>query len=175
MPANVEIKAVLPDLTRAAAIAAALGGIGPEIIQQEDIFFRYEAARLKLRILSPDRGELIRYERPDVAGARCSRYLIARTADPHILTEILTQTLGSIGKVKKTRTLYLIGQTRVHLDQVEGLGNFLELEVVLRPEQSEAEGMRIADALLSSFGIGPEQLIGESYFDLLAGTRNCSR
>jgi predicted adenylyl cyclase CyaB len=95
-------------------------------------------------------------------------YLIARTSDPQILLDILTKTLGRTGVVRKTRTLYLIGQTRVHLDRVEGLGDFLELEVVLRREQAESEGRTIAEALLSSLGIDKEQLIAEAYVDLLA-------
>lgn len=70
--------------------------------------------------------------------------------------------------VKKTRTLYLIGQTRVHVDEVRGLGEFLEIEVVLQPGQSEVEAKSIATALLSEFGIGQEQLIAEAYVDLLA-------
>jgi adenylate cyclase class IV len=64
--------------------------------------------------------------------------------------------------------LYLIGQTRVHLDQVEELGDFLELEVVLRPGQNEAEGKNIASKLLSDFGIEQQHLIAEAYVDLLA-------
>jgi predicted adenylyl cyclase CyaB len=168
MPSNVEIKAVLRNRADAEATAAKLSHSGPEVIHQEDIFFRCDGARLKLRILAQQRGELIRYERADVAGTRCSRYLIARTSDPQILLEILTKTLGRTGVVRKTRTLYLIGQTRVHLDRVEGLGDFLELEVVLRREQAESEGKTIAEALLSSFGIDREQLIGEAYVDLLA-------
>jgi adenylate cyclase class IV len=56
----------------------------------------------------------------------------------------------------------------VHLDRVEGLGDFLELEVVLRREQAESEGKTIAEALLSNFGIDREQLIGEAYVDLQA-------
>jgi predicted adenylyl cyclase CyaB len=168
MPSNIEIKAILRNRVRAEATAAQLSDTGPEVIHQEDIFFHCNGARLKLRILGPDRGELIRYERPDVADTRCSRYVIARTPDPHVLLEILTKTLGRTGVVKKTRTLYLVGQTRVHLDQVQDLGDFLELEVVLRPEQSEREGKNIADALLSTFGIDQRQLIGEAYLDLLA-------
>jgi predicted adenylyl cyclase CyaB len=74
-----------------------------------------------------------------------------------------------VAVVKKTRTLYLVGQTRVHIDQVEGLGEFLELEVVLRPEQTDAEGESIAAALLSEFGIDKQQLIAEAYVDLLGG------
>jgi predicted adenylyl cyclase CyaB len=118
---------------------------------------------------------LIRYERSVVADARCSRYSIARTADPQVLLEILKETLGTTGVVTKTRTLYRVGQTRVHIDQVQGLGDFLELEVVLRPGQSEAEGKRIVAALLSELGIDKEQLIGEAYVDLLARQAGSSR
>ncbi len=168
MPANVEIKAILPNPTAAEAIAARLSGTPPERIGQEDIFFHCDGARLKLRILGPERGELIRYERADVAGIRCSRYSIARTSDPALLREILGQTLGITGVVRKTRTVYLVGQTRIHIDQVEGLGNFLELEVVLRPGQTEAEGKAIAQGLLSKFKIEEQQLVGCAYVDLLA-------
>ena len=62
----------------------------------------------------------------------------------------------------------MIGQTRVHIDQVEGLGDFLELEVVLRPGQSDFQGKTIAEALLHEFGIDQQQLVAEAYVDLLA-------
>ena len=75
--------------------------------------------------------------------------------------------MGCIGEVKKTRILYLIGQTRVHIDRVDGLGDFLELEVVLRPDQSEDQGKQIAEELLTELGIGKNQLIAEAYVDLL--------
>ena len=168
MASNIEIKAILKNRATAEATAAQLSDTGPELIHQEDVFFRCDGARLKLRILGPERGELIRYERADVADTRCSRYVIARTSDPQILLDILTKTLGRIGVVKKARTLYLIGQTRVHLDRVEDLGDFLELEVVLQPEQGESEGKSIAEALLTSFGIEKQEFIAEAYVDLLA-------
>jgi predicted adenylyl cyclase CyaB len=82
--------------------------------------------------------------------------------------DIMNATLGRTGIVKKTRTLYLAGQTRVHLDRVEGLGDFLELEVVLRQGQSDDEGKSIAAALLSEFGIEQRQMVAEAYVDLLA-------
>jgi predicted adenylyl cyclase CyaB len=168
MPSNIEIKAILKNRAKAEATAAQLADAGPEVIHQEDVFFRCDGARLKLRILGAERGELIRYERADVADTRCSRYEIARTSDPQILLDILSKTLGRTGVVKKTRTLYLIGQTRVHFDRVQDLGDFLELEVVSRPEQSEDEGKNIAEALLLSLGVDKQELIGEAYVDLLA-------
>jgi len=178
MPANVEIKAILRNRSAAEVIAARLSDTPPKRLGQEDIFFDCDGARLKLRILGRKRGELIRYERSDVAGLRSSRYSIARTSDPAVLREILSQTLGITGVVRKTRTVYLVGQTRIHIDQVEGLGNFLELEVVLRPGQTEAEGKAVAEELLTNFRIKEQQLVGGAYVDLLANpssskARNC--
>ncbi len=167
MPSNIEIKAVLDDRAAAEAVAIRLSDSSPLIIHQQDFFFACNDARLKLRILSEDRGELIRYERSNVREARCSHYSIAHTSDPKILLDILSETLGLVGVVKKTRTLYLIGQTRLHLDQVEGLGDFMEFEVVLRHGQTEEEGKRIADVLLAEFGIDHKDLIAEAYIDLL--------
>lgn len=174
MPSNIEIKAILRDPAAAANIAAGLSGAGPEILRQTDVFFRSTEARLKLRILGPDRGELIRYERANLAEVRPSRYVIARTPDPEILLDILTRALGQTGTVKKIRRVYLVGQTRVHIDAVEELGDFLELEVVLQPEQSEAEGRRIALQLLAQFGIQADDLLAEAYVDLLSARGKAS-
>jgi predicted adenylyl cyclase CyaB len=168
MPSNIEIKAILKNRIAAEAIAFRLNGTAPETMHQQDIFFPCEGARLKLRILGPERGELIRYERSNIADARRSRYSIACTTNPEVLRDILTKTLGTIGVVTKTRNLYLVGQTRIHIDQVDGLGDFLELEVVLNPDQSDADGKEIVAKLLSDFGVEKEQLIGEAYVDLLA-------
>lgn len=168
MPSNIEIKAVLKHRAEVEAVDARLSDAAPEIIYQYDVFFRCEGARLKLRILEPNHGELIRYQRANAAEVRRSNYTIARTTDPYVLLDILTATLGRTGEVRKTRTLYLIGQTRVHLDRVDGLGEFLELEVVLRPDQGDAEGRHIAEALLSEFHIEKEHLLAEAYVDLLA-------
>jgi predicted adenylyl cyclase CyaB len=168
MPSNVEIKAVLKNRPAAEVLAAELSTSGVETISQEDHFFNCEGARLKLRILAEDRGELIRYERTDVADVRCSSYSIARTPDPRTLLEILTAALGVTGVVRKQRLLYLVGQTRIHIDHVEGLGNFIELEVVLQPGQNEDQGKHIATNLLSKFGISKAGLIAEAYVDLLA-------
>ena len=70
--------------------------------------------------------------------------------------------------VKKTRFSTLSGRHGVHIDEVHGLGDFLELEVVLRPGQSEVEGKSIVTALLAEFGITQNELVAEAYVDLLA-------
>lgn len=174
MPSNIEIKAILRDRATAETTAAGLSGRGPEILHQVDVFFHSADARLKLRMLGPDRGELIRYERANRAEVRPSRYAIARTEDPEILLHILTKVLGQAGTVKKMRQVYLVGQTRVHIDAVEELGDFLELEVVLRPAQSEAEGRRIALDLLARFNIATGDLLADAYVDILDARRKSS-
>jgi predicted adenylyl cyclase CyaB len=175
MPSNIEIKAVLNNRAAAEAVAVRPSDTPAQIIEQEDTFFRCDGARLKLRILGSDRGELIRYERSDEADARRSQYEIARTSDPQVLKDILKRTLGVTGIVKKTRTLYLSGQTRVHIDEVEGLGTFLELEVVLRDGQTEAEGKAIAERLMAEFGINKQNLVSEAYVDLLNSAERRTR
>jgi predicted adenylyl cyclase CyaB len=172
MASNIEMKSSLKDRSATEAVAVRLSETGGETIRQEDIFFHCRGARLNLRVLGSDRGELIRYERADAAEARCSRYMIAPTTEPQALKEILAKTIGIVGVVKKTRTLYRIGQTRVHIDEVEGLGTFLELEVVLRQGQSEIEGKAVAESLMSQFGIEQQQLISGAYVDLLAHGNN---
>src|SRR5579875_3327288 len=159
MPRNVEMKARLRDPGRAEQIAARLSGTSGEAIHQVDTFFACERGRLKLQILGSDSGELILYERPDLAGAR--------TPDPVNLHKILSAALETTGTVIKARRLFLVGQTRVHIDAVEGLGSFLELEVVLGFGQGESEGKQIAERLLAEFAIAPDQLIAEAYVDLL--------
>jgi len=168
MHQNIEVKAILKDRDAVLGVVATKSDRPPKTIVQHDFFFRSSEGRLKLRVFEPGCGELIRYKREDIADARSSHYQIARTSDPAILLDILTQALGCIGEVKKTRILCLIGQTRVHIDRVEGLGDFLELEVILRPDQSEDEGKWIAEELMKELGIEKSQLIAEAYVDLLS-------
>ena len=74
---------------------------------------------------------------------------------------------GIRGVVRKTRYLYLVGQTRIHLDDVEGLGQFMELEVVLEDGQSDADGQVIAEGLMTALGVESGDLIDGAYMDLL--------
>ncbi|XP_030815793.1 uncharacterized protein LOC115910093 [Camarhynchus parvulus] len=138
-----------------------------QVLLQTDTFFRVPRGRLKLRRTQDGRGELIFYERPDSASPKLSRFSITPTADPEGLQAVLSQSLGVLGTVRKERLLFLLGQTRLHLDRVQGLGDFLELEVVLRPEQSEEDGQRLARELLQELGIGEQDLISGAYLDLL--------
>src|SRR5688500_11135055 len=140
-----------------------------QVIRSSDLFFNTEKGRLKLRILDVERGQLIYYTRPDQEGPKRSEYHIYETFDPENLKRVLELAYGIRGAVRKTRYLYLVGQTRVHLDDVEGLGQFVELEVVMGPEQSDAEGQAIAEELMSRLGVERGDLIEGAYMDLLEG------
>ena len=169
MPANIEIKARVRDFAALKSRAAALSDTPVEVIPQEDTFFPTPRGRLKLRQLAPDRAQLVYYERPDQDGPKRSNYHLFETGDPENLKTTLSLALGTRGVVRKTRLLYLAGQTRIHLDDVEGLGQFMELEVVLRPDQSDADGQRVAADLMEKLGVLPGDLLEGAYMDLLEG------
>ena len=167
MPSNIEIKARARDFDEIRRRAESLSSAPMEAIPQEDIFFHTAQGRLKLRILSEDRAQLIYYTRPDQEGPKRSDYHIVHTSDPANLKRVLELAYGIRGVVRKTRYLYLVGQTRVHLDDVEGLGQFMELEVVMREGQSDQEGQTIAQELMASLGVERTDLLEGAYMDLL--------
>ncbi|HEX8991048.1 MAG TPA: class IV adenylate cyclase [Anaerolineales bacterium] len=167
MPSNIEIKARARDFNGIRSRAATLADTPLQVIVQEDTFFAVPQGRLKLRVRNPDPAQLIYYERPDQGGPKRSDYQIFETEDPERLKLTLSRALGIRGIVRKTRYLYLVGQTRVHLDDVEGLGQFMELEVVLRPDQPDADGQAIARDLMAKLGVAESELLEGAYMDLL--------
>lgn len=167
MPSNIEIKARVSDMPALKEAVEAVADSDCVVLEQEDVFFRTTTGRLKLRILAPNHGELIFYERADSHGPKQSHYLICATSTPHQLRIVLCKALGERIVVRKRRSLYLAGQTRIHLDEVENLGTFMELEVVLRPDQDAAEGQTIAQELMARLGIACSELVHCAYADLL--------
>ena len=168
MARNVEIKARIASVDALAASAARFADAGPIEIAQDDTFFRCASGRLKLRAFAGGEGELIFYRRADAAGPKESFYLRSPTSAPDTLRESLSLACGQAGRVRKQRTLFLAGRTRIHLDRVEGLGSFLELEVVLADGEPVAAGVREAHELMARLGVEPAQLIEGAYVDLLA-------
>lgn len=172
MAQNVEIKAHLRDRDQVVAALQTLNATGPTVLRQVDVFFHAPNGRLKLRTINVDSpgesAELIFYDRPDATGPKTSDYVVVPVPDPAALRDALARAVGERATVTKVRTLYLVGRTRVHLDAVDGLGDFLELEVVLDTPGDAAAGQRIADELLRRFGIAPADLISGAYVDLAA-------
>lgn len=175
MARNIEIKAHLLDLDSVTRKVSDLADQGPFAIAQDDTFFRCEAGRLKLRAFSATEGELIFYRRANQQGPKESFYVRSPTSSPDTLREALTLAHGEVGRVIKARTLYLVGRTRVHLDDVQGLGHFLELEVVLEDGELLEAGVREANQLLDQLGIDVSDLIEGAYVDLLAQACSATR
>ena len=168
MARNVEIKARVPRPSELLDAVLDIADRGPTVFAQDDTFFACPRGRLKLRMFSPAEGQLIFYRRDDRSGPKLSEYLITATAEPDALRATLALAYGVVGRVRKTRTLCFVGTTRIHLDDVDDLGHFVELEVVLAPEQTVDEGQAIARDLMAKLSIAPEQLVERAYVDLLA-------
>ena len=175
---NLEIKARDPDPARSLERALALGAEDRGEITQRDTYFGRTAGRLKLREQAPGEAELIEYRRPDEAGARASDYRLVPVSDPDGLREALDAALGTLVVVEKRRRLLLWEGVRIHLDEVEGLGSFLELEATDAELDRSGPGQpgpsRTApkiDHLRAELDIPDEQLIAGSYSDLLLDSR----
>lgn len=164
---NVELKCRCRDLDRVRRAAEALGSRDAGWIHQDDAFFPAPQGRLKLRDFGDGSGELIAYRRPDAAAARASDYFIHATTQPESLRSVLSYALGEGGRVRKRRRLFLFEHTRIHLDEVEGLGTFVELETVLT-EQGEAEARAELDRIAQALGLDAEERVSTAYVDLLA-------
>jgi predicted adenylyl cyclase CyaB len=122
--------------------------------------------RLKLREIEGAAAELIQYARPDEPAARASDYVIASIPDPAPLREALARALGVRAVVAKRRTLFLWRRTRIHLDDVEGLGAFLELETVIT-DQSEADARAEIAEAAAALAIRDQDWLACSYVDLV--------
>jgi adenylate cyclase class IV len=167
MARNVEIKARVPDLAAIRVKAVALALRPSETVHQKDTFFETPQGRLKVREFPDGSGELISYERADREGPKVSTY--QRTACPN--ARALAHTLGAVlparGTVVKRREVVLVGRTRVHLDEVEHLGSFVELEVVMAADEPVEDGVREAHELLRALEIPLDALVSGAYIDLL--------
>ena len=167
MPDNIEIKARVPDPETLLARARTLTGAEPETILQTDTFFHCETGRLKVREFADGTGELISYNRPDAEGPKASSYAIARTTDARALRDVRAVALQVRGVVRKKRLLLRAGRTRIHLDEVEDLGSYMELEVVLTEGDDPKDGEKEAADLMKKLGVMPDDLVRGAYIDLM--------
>ena len=164
---NVELKAMDPDPARSLAVCRELGAEDKGVLRQRDTYFRTRSGRLKLREQQPGGATLIQYDRPDAAAARESRYRLTAVAEPDDLRASLDAALGTLVVVDKQRHLLLWDGVRIHLDTVDGLGSFVELEGVAPPESDlSAEEEKVA-RLREALGI--EEILTDSYSDRLLG------
>jgi adenylate cyclase, class 2 len=134
--------------------------------QQIDTYFASHHGRLKLREIVGVRAELIWYRRSDEARSRQSDYYVVPAPDPQKLKEALTAALGIRRQVRKRRRVLLWHNVRIHLDDVEGLGTFVEFEAVISASDDEATGHARLAELCRIMAISQGDCLASSYVDL---------
>jgi homotetrameric cytidine deaminase len=164
---NVELKARDPHPERSLDRARALGAEDRGELRQRDTYFAAPRGRLKLREQEPGGAELIAYERPDAAEARESRYRITPVADASAARETLDAALGTTVVVDKRRHLLVWDGVRIHLDDVEGLGHFVELEGVADDGSDLARERDLVERLRAELAIEDDAIVATGYADLL--------
>ena len=167
MRRNIEIKVRLKDIEAMTRRVRAIVGGEPEVLNHEDVYFAVGHGRLKLRIIDGKLGQLIGYRRPDETAPKMSQYHLFEIDKPDEMRALLESTHSIRCIVKKTRVVYMSGRTRIHIDDVAGLGHFLELEAVMAENEADDTQARheIAD-LMDVLEIEQEDLVGRSYVDL---------
>lgn len=167
---NLEAKFKLPDLERARKQAEAIGYQFAATLVQRDTFFHVREGKLKLR-QEGSAAWLIYYGREDSEHLKVSSYQIVAIAEPEKTRAMLTRALGAIATVCKTRILMRRDNVRLHLDRIEGLGDYGEIEAVLGEQYDLERSRPLVDELLDALEIDRDNLIAESYFEMLIARR----
>jgi adenylate cyclase class 2 len=170
---NIELKARLVSLDAARATAARLATDHPGLETQTDTYFVCRHGRLKLRQINGSRAQLIWYARSDRPDAKASDYWLVSVAEPEALKQALSAAWGTLVVVEKRREIYLYRNVRIHLDEVAGLGEFIEFEAVLGQGIDDAAGQAQVAWLQNQFQITPADLLEGSYSDLLQKKIEC--
>jgi adenylate cyclase class 2 len=167
MKRNIELKARCANLSAAREAARAIGAEYAGILEQRDTYFVAKQGRLKLRETTGKPAELIAYARDNAAAVRGSDYQLVGIPDPAALLAALAAALGLRGAVVKRRELWMWQRVRIHLDEVERLGSFVELEAVMGADEPDEIGHEKVTRLRERLAIADEDLVGMSYSDLL--------
>jgi adenylate cyclase, class 2 len=166
---NIELKARDDDLARSLAVCRALSAEDHGEIHQRDTYFNVAGGGLKLREETPGHAHLIQFERADEPQQRESRYRIVAIEDGRGLRVVLDAALGVRLVVAKRRRLHMWREVRIHLDDVDGLGTFIELEAVARPESDLTREHALVRELRKAFAITDDRLLSRGYADQLLG------
>jgi adenylate cyclase class 2 len=163
---NIEIKARAPSLDAARQTCRQIADFSATE-RQTDTYFRCSRGRLKLREREGLPPQLVGYARPDSLTPRASNYWLVPVAEPALLKAALTATLGVLVTVEKEREVFLYQNVRIHLDRVQGLGDYIEFEAVLSPADDEGQAATLVSELAQQLGIEPAHRVENSYSDLL--------
>jgi adenylate cyclase, class 2 len=164
---NIEIKARCANPQAIRDILRSQGADFRGTDYQTDTYFKVERGRLKLREGNIENA-LVYYEREDQEGPKQAQVTLYPTTPRSALKEILTQSLGILVVVKKQREIYFIDNVKFHLDTVDGLGTFAEVEAIDKKGTiGKAQLLAQCRTFLELLQITPDDLVAVSYSDLL--------
>jgi adenylate cyclase class 2 len=164
---NVECKALDPDPDRSLEVCRQIGAEDHGEIWQRDTYFQVSNGGLKLREERPGKPHLIQFERADEPQQRESRYRIIGVENGPMLSAALAAAIGCRVVVAKRRRLFLWRDVRIHLDNVEQLGRFIELEAVALPDSDLVHEHRLVAELREALAITDDRLIAIGYAEQL--------
>jgi predicted adenylyl cyclase CyaB len=167
---NVEIKARCSDPGQVRAVLRQRNARFAGLDRQVDTYFRVSEGRLKLREGNIENA-LIYYHRPNQAGPKTSDVLLHPATPGSGLKEILAAALGELVAVDKQREIYYLDNVKIHLDRIESLGEFVEIEAAGDEHADRGALLAQCQELMAAFGIREEDLVSESYGDLLLKQR----
>ena len=162
---NVEFKAELRDYDLAKSICSAIGATEAEVLEQTDTYYKVPSGRLKKREQTGEVTEYIFYDRANKAEARLSHYVIYD--EPTARQRFATDSLPVLVVVRKSRLLYLTGNVRIHLDRVDGLGDYLEIEAIVSRAHNVRDCHEKVHELKSKLQPALGEMLSVSYSDML--------
>jgi predicted adenylyl cyclase CyaB len=164
---NVEIKAKIEEHDLIRSILKQHGANSPGTDRQIDTYYKVKNGRLKLREGNIENA-LIYYQRPNASGPRKSDVLLYKTNPRSDLKQILSALFETLVVVKKEREIWFIENVKFHLDRVDGLGQFVEIEAIRSEAYSTEEKLTEQCNFFSRLlKIGDKDLISRSYSDML--------
>jgi adenylate cyclase, class 2 len=167
MPKNYEFKARSTRNDVLSQLLLAQNALFQGIDFQQDTYFNVENGRLKLREGNIE-NQLIHYIRPNDPSAKISEVELCASPPDSNLKVLLTKALGVKVIVRKTRQIYFIDNVKFHLDEVEGLGQFMEIEAIDRDDSRSVESLKAqCDYYQSLLGVNAEDIVALSYSDML--------
>ena len=165
---NIEIKAKCFHPEKVEAFLVSANAVFKGTDNQKDTYFNVVNGRLKLRQGNIE-NNLIFYQRNNQKGPKQSDFQLLPVADPAGLHNILLEALGVKVTVEKKRKIYFLDNIKIHLDEVPGLGRFVEIEAsnLYNPALSVNELKEQCATLMQHFNVREDDLIENSYSDLL--------
>lgn len=164
MKRNYEIKCRIKNFREIRSVLKPDNSYNYSSENQKDIYYKVKSGRLKLRIINEKVSDLIFYDRKEKNKKRVSNFIISSTADFRELDEILRKQFGVLVTVKKVREIFIKDNIRIHLDSVNKLGKFLEIEILIEDLKKAKLMMK---ELTDYLKLNSTDFINSSYSDLL--------